>query len=442
MPFEEHYRFDHSAVASPRQTYPDSPRQSSSSIPGTPRETSATFRPPVPKHDPATLDGPSRLRRSRSNSASSRSSLEGRRERSTRALAPPSLDKPLPSCPRSSPSSKYNDWYSLKGYRNFDICPTCYEGAFADTPFDIHFSQARLYDRPTERLCDFSSPWMRLAWLLTIKQRRQSLQLLYALADIADGERPCPGDREASSDRINWYGIPDQRDGIHVANFAICSCDVRMIEAIFPTMRGYFTRLPPSHQPTKSLCSLRIASRRFPKYLDLLVELDAEAQSLALRPNIARFIQLARDSAFKGECARDKAYLRKPWHFIPALPELTVCEECYDDVVWPAMQTQKSSLPRLFTKAIQLVPQEDTDVGSSCALYSPRMRRVWETSIREDDFMYLKRKAVERKRAEARLARERKGVVAWMAGVERGGREWERARAELREVEREWAVWE
>jgi hypothetical protein len=259
---------------------------------------------------------------------------------------------------------------------------------------------------------------------LTIKQRRPSLDLLYALASIAETDRPCPGDREASSDRVVWYGIPDQRDGIHVANFAVCSCDVQMIEVLFPSMRGYFTRLPPpsyrSSQPERYMCSLRVGSRRFPKYVDLLVELDAEAATLDQAPAIGRFVQLARDNAFKGECAKSKSFVRKPWHFMSALPAFTVCEECYDDVVWPATQSASvpATIPRLVNKSIQLVPGEDVEMGSSCYLYSPRMRRVWETSVAEQDFGYLERKVLERKRAENRLARERRGIVEYMLGLD------------------------
>ncbi|KAJ4368750.1 hypothetical protein N0V83_005832 [Neocucurbitaria cava] len=444
MPPEEQYQFDHSTIASPRQAYPDSPKVSSSTIPGSPRVRDAAFR--SSQQNLAMPEETTGTRMSGSNSARSQSSQDGRRVQSDRKVPAPDLGKPLPSCPRSAPSAR-DDWFSLRGLPSFDICPSCYEGVFADTPFSAHFSQTRLYQRPVERFCDFSDPWIRLAWLLTIKQRRQSLDLLYALADIAEVERPCPGDYEVSSDRVTWYGIPDQRDGVHVANFAVCSSDKKMIEVLFPSMRGHFTKIPTSYHSSshnRYLCSLRTSSRRFPKYLDLLVELDAEAQSLGQQPNIHRFIQLARENAFKGECSKDKASTRKPWHFIPSLPEFTVCEECYDELVWPAIQDKSapSTIPRLFNKTIQLIPTEDPEVGSSCCLYSPRMRRVWDVAVQEDDFSYLKRKAVDRKKAEARLARQRRGIMNYMVGLEKESSQWERARSELKVLEKEWAAYE
>lgn len=285
---------------------------------------------------------------------------------------------------------------------------------------------------------------MRLAWLLTLKQRRSDLDYLYALADISDAERPCPEERELSTERMNWYGIADARDGLHVANFAICSADVKMLEILFPSVRGYFTRLPSTstYTPEKHTCSLRVCSRRFPKYLDLLVSLDAEAQSTGSRPNMTKFIRLARENAFKGECARNKAFVRKAWHFIPSLPEFTVCEECFDDVIWPAVAANRSALPRMVNKSIQLVSNEDLELGSSCCMYSPRMRRVWDVSVKEEDVKYLERKVLERRRKEVLLAKERRAVLQWMQGLEKGSRSWERAKEELRVLEREWKEWE
>jgi hypothetical protein len=444
MPAEQHYQYNHSAATSARQVFADSSGMVSSPVPGSPRLRDEVWR---PKSNTNVPEEPSRTRRTRSNSVRSQTSVENRREQPARASAKYDLDKPLPDCRRTAPSSKYDDWYTLKGCSSFDICPGCFDGVFAGTPFAEEFSQIRRGERPTERYCDFSSPWTRLAWLLTIKQRRSSLELLYKIADVADNNRPCPDDRELSSDRVTWYGIPDQRDGIHVANFAICASDKKMIEALLPTLRGYFTRLPSTYSssaPLKYMCSLRTSSRRFPKYVDLLVELDTDAQDLSQRPAISRFVQMARDNAFKGECAKDKAFTRKAWLFIPSLPELTVCEECYDELVWPACQSKSTpnTIPRLFNKSLQLVPNEDPEIGSSCCLYSSRMRRIFDTAVREADFSYLKRKAVERKRAENKLAREKKGIVKWMAGLERGSSQWELAKDEMKAVEREWAVWE
>ncbi|KAI4911150.1 hypothetical protein J4E90_007408 [Alternaria incomplexa] len=324
-----------------------------------------------------------------------------------------------------------------KDNKNFNICPSCYDGVFAGTPFDVDFRQIWLNDYSMERSCDFSSPWARLAWLLTLQRGRKSLDLIYAIAGVMDTvAKPCPGDREAGAeDRISWYGITNPRDGTRVANFAICSSDRRMLEALLPSLRGCFAKMP---KDDRHVCSLRTSSTRFPKYLDLLVELDAEAELSGQLPDLSRFVLLLRENSYKGECQRYKILFRKPWHFIPSLPEFTVCEQCYDELIWPATQSRStsSSIPHMFNKSIQLVPGEDPDVGSSCCLWSPRMRDVWKEAVRYDDFSYLKSQAKERKRAESKYMRNRKHIMTWMGDAEKGTRKWKEAEDAMRELKK------
>ncbi|KAH9875095.1 hypothetical protein J1614_004583 [Plenodomus biglobosus] len=444
MPPEEHYRFDQASITSPRQVHAESPPRYSPSVVDSPRERDAGFS--FARRTADMPDVSSHATGINSHIGQPYARLENDRELDTRGRTPLDLTTPLPSCPRNTPS-RHDDWYSLRGYESFAMCPTCYESSFAKTRFAGDFSQDRLYERPAERICDFSSPWIRIAWLLIINQRLRSLELLYMLADIMKVERPCPGDREVGSDWADWYGVVDYREeGEHIPNFAVCSCDKKMLEALFPSMQGSFSRLSTKYPYDQGRhdCSFRTSSRRSRTYLDLLVDLDTEARSLNRPLDVNRFIQLVRDNAYKGECCRNKALIRKPWHFIPSLPEFTVCEECYNDLIWPAMHSRvsQSTIPYLFNKTIQLVPGEDPDLGSSCCLYSPRMRRIWDMSVMEDDFSYLTRKVLERRRAESSLSRERKGIMKWMLELEKGSRQWERAKSELDRLNQEWALWE
>jgi hypothetical protein len=289
---------------------------------------------------------------------------------------------------------------------------------------------------------------MRLAWLLTIKQERKEPDLMYRLTAIADVEQPCPQEHELSN--AVWYGIADQRDGIHVKNFAICQRDLKYVEALFPTIRGYFTRLP-SHnaygQRQSHRCSLRTSSiKRFQKYLDLLADLDEVAQRTSRAPDISRFISLAREHAFKDECLRDEHIPRRAWHFIPSLPEFTVCSECYDELIYPAA-SKRHAVAKLFNPSTKLVIGESSE-GTACCLWSPRMRRVWERVLADSDFAYLKRKAMERKRAEVRLGLEKRELATWLQNMSNArsgsyrGEDFERLRRRLREVEEEWKGWE
>ncbi|KAI4666726.1 uncharacterized protein J4E79_002766 [Alternaria viburni] len=430
MPPEEHYQFDHSTVGSPRQSYVDIPRATSPSIPSSPYTRDLPSR--ARRQDTETLEEPARPRRSRSGSFRSH---DARRDRSSRRTA--SMDRKLPDCPRPYKSGPYDDWYALQDNKNFNICPSCYNGVFAGTPFDVDFKQIWLNDYSLERSCDFSSPWARLAWLLTLQRGRKSLDLISAIAGVMDTvAKPCPGDREAGAeDRISWYGITNPRDGSHVANFAICSSDRRMLEALLPSLRGCFAKMP---KDDRHVCTLRTSSTRFPKYLDLLVELDAEAELSGQLPDLSRFVLLLRENSYKGECQRYKILFRKPWHFIPSLPEFTVCEQCYDELIWPATQSRStsSSIPHMFNKSIQLVPGEDPDVGSSCCLWSPRMRDVWKEAIRYDDFSYLKETAKERKRAESKYMKNRVRIMTWMGDAEKGTRKWKEAEDAMRELKK------
>jgi hypothetical protein len=355
----------------------------------------------------------------------------------------------LPDCPTSGASATNSDWYTLANCRNFDICPSCYESVFADTPFSDYFSQTHRYDA---RVCDFSDSWVRLAWHTIVKERRQSLDLIYALATINDRERECPGDREWSTEHFPWYGILDQKSGYHVANFAICPRDLKMIEVLFPSLIGYFTPLPASNPyaiASSFTCSLRVKSSRFGDYASLLMEINAEAQIHNQRPNISRFVELARKNAFKNECTGGKALYNKLWHFIPQLPDFTVCQECFDEVVLPARTFPTSSsryvppsIPNMFNLTVQPVPGEDRNLGSSCCLYSPNMRRVWADCVQNDDFNRLQRKAQIRRAAEIRLTIDKQDILARAAGLERGSRMWERAMEQLEDKQAEWKRYE
>ena len=343
----------------------------------------------------------------------------------------------LPSCPRREATQKYSDWYTLEGYPDFDICPTCYTAAFAGTFFEPYFKQIHLYEAPRLRVCDFSSPWVRIAWLLTAKQKRKSPDLIYALAALGEHEK-CPGEKETVGP---WYGIPDARDGVHVANFRICACDVHRIEALFPSMKGIFTIIPSDPRIPEQLykCSVRVGSRRFPKYLDLLVEIDEEAWERGRKKaEMGRFVRMAREFAFRRECERDKVLFRQPWHFVPGLEAFAVCEECYDDVVWPLIR-DGNRIAASFNRTMQLISNENPDAGTSCCLYGENMRAVWKRACEEGDFGYLRGVVEERRRVETRLGMERRGLVRLLEG---GGVEREAVLRGLGDIEREWRRWE
>jgi hypothetical protein len=444
MPSEENYQFYPTSPPipqspSPSPTYPRAPNEISSPV-------TNSSRPPVASRHTADDDVP-RITRVISNPTRSVSSYDSRRkDRKPTTFA---FGKPLPPCPRSEYTNKYIDWYTLENCPNFDVCPSCYEAVFADNQFADYFKQTRQYEKPAQRKCDFSSPWVRLAWLLTVKQQRKSLDLIYRLATICEIEKECPGSQEVAG---TWYGLLDRGQyGDLVTGFAICPCDLKQLEALFPSLRGYFTRIYPADPRKKFICSLRTNSRRFPKYLDMLVDLDEKASRDRRSPDMRPFIDFAKENAYKHECPRDNLVLDQAWHFIPQLPEFTVCEECYDDVVWPAIK-DGSKLAAEFNRTVQFVPGEEAAGGTSCQLYSPRMRRVWQAAVEDDDYTYLAKKAHDRKQVEVDLQRQHKillrmldgrGEWSWQSGGSvPEGVERERLKAEVGDIARKWRDWE
>ena len=79
----------------------------------------------------------------------------------------------------------------------------------------------------------------------------------------------------------------------------------------------------------------------------------------------------------------------RAWHFAPYLPEFTVCEDCYDDIIYPMrdkyfasdISPTKRLIPSSHQNSIltsSAVPTtNNSGPGVSCQLYSERMRRLF-----------------------------------------------------------------
>jgi len=358
------------------------------------------------------------------------------------------LPSRLPVCPRKEFSRKYDDWFTLKADQSFDICPTCFDGIVRSTTFRKHFATAPPRLSTMRTRCDFGSPWVRLAWLLTLKRQRQDIDLIYALSAITSLESACSDSRKSMGP---WFGLKEQSGQI-VSNFAICSRDVKYIEALFPSLIGAFTRISPSsYDDQLKLCSLRLSSKRFPMYLDLLEDIDDDARTSSGRliVNLQPLIDVARAHACKQECPRDNPLADSMWHFIPILPDFSVCEECYDDIIWPSTKNGSDVADKV-TKVLMPLPVGRHAAGPSCQLYSPRMRKVWERSVKYGDdkgLKYLARKVKERREVEDDLRRQQAEISRLLdRTVKMGGpsvsADKERLKRELERIAAEWADWE
>lgn len=283
---------------------------------------------------------------------------------------------------------------------------------------------------------------------MTLKEKRRDLDLIFSLASITDTELPCPGDHEAVR---TWYGILNKRADGFISNLYICERDLLYLEALMPTLRGHFQRVDSS---SARLCSFRLTSRRFPQYLDTLLDIHERAiMSRSGTPDLTPFVELASEHAWKRECLRDATFLNGMWHTLPGLPELTICEECYDAVVYPEVK-RGSRLADNVTRALGFVhgEAEFAGEGNSCQLYSPRMRRIWARAVQDDDVTYLARKVRERRRMQRELdsqqrslrrmledaVREREEGYSYGSGAVGGSLEPERIRDALEKVQMEW----
>ena len=350
---------------------------------------------------------------------------------SPRVAAPPSSPrKPraLPPCPRPNYVSGYNDWYTLAGSSVFDVCPTCREAIF-DSGYGGHLVPSPPREYGSETKCDFSVPWVRMGWLLTVNKNLPHVNLLYDMADTIAHELPCPGKVGAVR---TWYSVFDPESGREVTNFDACQWCIRNVETLFPALKGAFT--PRHYEANAQLrtCDLRSDSKRFAAYADMLEAIHNQAIEYRRPPNMGLFIMQAREFTRRRECPRDYRMVNWPWYFIPHLPEFSVCEECFHEVVRPLIEGGSSLAEQLRT--MYMLPPLPDGGGASCQLYSNRMRDVFRDACWRNDYQMLRNVALQRFSAE----RDLQGRLAVLRS---GGRSREVAE-EIERLEEEWRKWE
>lgn len=301
-------------------------------------------------------------------------------------------------CLRSSPVAGHTDWYTLVGNSSFSICPSCRRTVFG-AGYENYFKPSRPDTSDSKRRCDMSTPWMRMVLLVTMTAKRPDPKLLYGMADIIVNELPCPAKRLTAG---SWFRVVSPEDGKQVSGFNVCPCCVRNIETVFPALSGVFQKSKSRHPDQERSCDLRADSKRFAKYIDVLESMAKQAQEFKRAPNMLRFADLAEKMAAIPECSRDDMLLDQYWHTVPHIPELTVCEDCYHEVVRPAAREGYSLAAEFSRKPYRTGPR---DVGVSCQLYSARMRNTFREACRRNDVAWLKSVAMQRHQIEADLQR-------------------------------------
>ncbi|KAF2228282.1 hypothetical protein BDZ85DRAFT_188837 [Elsinoe ampelina] len=336
----------------------------------------------------------------------------------------------MPPCDRDTYVSGYEDWYTLDDCPNFDICSTCLMGNFRD---HYHFAFFRpvtpgIRSRDTKVRCDFSRPWLRLAWLLTLQRQLPNLNLVKSIYHYLEhpSTLACP---DIHTKPHTWFTVLDDLTRKPIPSLSICRTDVQTIELLLPSLRGFFVPLPSAKGSRSSsttdtssrLCTFRTTNNnRFPIYLDFLISLHETAMQQSPRnlPDMTPFVHLVKHKLAIDECPRDNILQGAKWFFIPSLPEFTVCEDCYDDVIVPLLRQDRDLVMRFNRKAELLSTITDVAREASCALYSGRMRVEFARAVDTNDLRALARVARARRDMEVELQRKAQPVIAKIGEVD------------------------
>lgn len=295
----------------------------------------------------------------------------------------------LPDCRWKTPLPPFSQpggdgFLALKRAENFEVCPDCFGALFANTEYQHLFVMA---SPPTSNQligCDFGiSPWYRIAYLLTLKHDFPDLRLLQGIASVAARTQECPG---RSTVARNWYSMMAPGARLPVDSFNICHSCARMVEVLFPNLAGVFVPLDP-HRTQKGICDLHFEPerKRFFEYFEEMKDTSDLALTKRTAPDLVELVDRVRDISLHPECVGNIPIANRKWHVLQRLPNFTVCEECFNWVVWPMIESKdnESEMPRNFYK------QKQQRSWSSCQLSGQYMRRVFEEASKYDDFEYL-----------------------------------------------------
>lgn len=332
-------------------------------------------------------------------------------------------------CPRSVAMTGYQDWYTIKGLEHLDICPSCMK-QMRNSRFQDLFIPGLPVPRGQRVRCSMSEPWTRLAWAQTIKKQYETLDMLQQITRPPPGSKPCTG--RIISDQF-WYRIIDPETGMYLPKFNVCSACIRNLRILMPQHRETFKR---STTMQEQVCDLVADSPRFVQYIDLL-DIAANRAELERSPraDVSEFLAYARRKVVLRDCRRDRPVLGM-WYYMPQLPEFTVCEDCYDDVVWPLVKAGKP-IAREFSTMLRLAPGDAPNRcrEASCQLYSPRIRAKFRDAVQRNDLVYLKLIALKRYDVEQHIRERREELLE----EERKGYDCD---VELRRTLLEWRRWE
>ena len=287
----------------------------------------------------------------------------------------------FPLCPHPMPMAGYKDWYTINGCEPFVICRECRYKIFGQG-YLRQFKHHTPLSSTKEVHCAINDPWIRMACLASILKGSSDLTPVVNLALENEDRSSCP---QRSPVRRDWYYLRDPEADENLPDFQVCSHCVHSIYALFPVLDRVFQRAEvPENEPL--LCSIRSADPiRFGQY----VSHCEKAQQAALKsgkrhPDMSDFIWYHKKETVISECTGDQVLIGRDWHRHPDVPQCTICEECYYEIVRPQIRRGHP-----IARAITPIAKHIND-GVSCSLYSPRMKEVFKIACEEEDLRYLK----------------------------------------------------
>lgn len=323
-----------------------------------------------------------------------------------------SLQEPqLPTfaqCPRSTFTQDHDDWYHItspQAFPDVDICSTCYNTTFRDTPYARCLSKAGPKPKGLSTRCDLSDRWNRTATLWLFSQNKPDLDLLGRVALMApDEDGACPnlnlddpivqkGGKPAVT--RTWYCIYDTATASHVEDLTVCSACVGRINTIFPSLNGIFRPIL-AGKKVQATCDFVTAQndndgRRGEHYLDQLIKAEQETLKTG-RIDTRQLVAYFKKWAPIPVCIKgDPVPQGVPYYTFPtSMPTYAACQECYTTHILPLLSSAKPPI------ILQEMKPHTSPQGFICDLYSPRLQTWFHEALKSYNMPAYKQKLTER----------------------------------------------
>lgn len=297
----------------------------------------------------------------------------------------------LVPCPRSKFETGHTDWYNItspKAFQGVDICTTCYDGTFRNTPYAGCLTRSPSKPKDIVTRCDHSDTWNRAATYWLFVQSAPDLSLLGTVAALPPDEDgycpninmqyPEPKQEDSPTATRTWYCLSDATTGTLIEDLTVCSACVGRVNVMFPSLRGIF-RSVANGQKVQATCDLLTAKKsgnRGECYLEKMIEAAQQhlkTGHLDTRPLTDFVKKWAPIPVCMG--AEPNLSGTRAWTFPKSIPHYAVCDECYTFHVLPLLESDN---PPTILKELSPTTYPS---GYVCDLYSPRLLQYFKDAV-------------------------------------------------------------